>query len=59
LKLNNKAINFIGWILFLLSATGFMVSALRSGDLAALFGAILFFVACLVFLIPFFRRTED
>jgi hypothetical protein len=59
MKLTNKKINFIGWLLFLASASGFVVSALRSGDLAALIGAALFFVACLVFLIPFFRRMGD
>lgn len=42
-----------------MSASGFVVSAWRSGDLAALFGAIFFFVACLVFLVPFFRHMDD
>ncbi|MBT3701455.1 MAG: cytochrome oxidase subunit III [Alphaproteobacteria bacterium] len=59
MKLKNRTINFIGWILFLMSASGFVVSAWRSGDLAALFGAIFFFVACLVFLVPFFRHMDD
>ncbi len=41
-----------GWILFTLSAAFFTVSSLRSGDLAAVAGSTLFFVACLVFMRP-------
>jgi hypothetical protein len=59
MKLNNHTINLVGWILFLVSAIGFVISALRSGDLAALLGAVFFLVACLVFLVPFFRKPDD
>lgn len=53
--MSDRRINFFGWLLFVGSALGFLVSALRSGDIAALVGAVLFLVACLVFLIPFVR----
>ena len=43
----------------MLSALGFITSSLRSGDMAAIFGAVLFLVACLIFLIPFFRRDPQ
>ena len=57
--MNNRSINLIGWILFLLSAVGFFISAVRSGDIAALIGAVLFFVAYLVFLVPFIRKSDN
>ncbi len=41
-----------GWILFTLSAAFFTLSSLQSGDLAAIAGSALFFVACLVFMRP-------
>ena len=54
--MSNKKINYIGWILFIISALGFTISSL--GNFWAMFGSIFFFVACIIFLIPFFR-TED
>jgi len=42
-----------GWMLFLLSSGGFLVSSYESGDMAALTGSILFFLGCIVFLVPF------
>ncbi|MCP5083790.1 MAG: hypothetical protein GY948_19050 [Alphaproteobacteria bacterium] len=41
-----------GWVLFTLSAAFFTLSSLKSGDLAAITGSALFFVACLVFMRP-------
>lgn len=57
--MSDRRINFFGWLLFVGSALGFLVSAWRSGDMAALVGAVLFLVACLVFLIPFVRSRRD
>jgi len=42
-----------GWMLFLLSSGGFLLSSYKSGDVAALAGSILFFLGCIVFLVPF------
>ena len=50
--MSNKQINFIGWILFILSAIGFVIASI--GSFWSMVGSILFLVACLVFLIPFF-----
>ncbi|MDX1512410.1 MAG: hypothetical protein R3174_01590 [Gammaproteobacteria bacterium] len=47
----------VSWVLFLCSAIFFVVSALRSGDLPGLVGALLFLIACLVFLVPCARRA--
>ena len=41
-----------GWVLFIASAIGFIISAWGSGDYAALSGGWLFLLACFVFLWP-------
>ena len=43
---------FIGWILFVLSACCFVFASYRSGDLVSLSGSLLFLVACFFFLAP-------
>ena len=55
--MNNKKINFIGWTLFVISALGFIMSSI--GNFWAMFGSVFFFVACIIFLIPFFKKEED
>ncbi|MGB0843435.1 MAG: cytochrome oxidase subunit III [Alphaproteobacteria bacterium] len=55
--MSDNQINFIGWILFIVSAIGFLVSSLKSGDPWAIMGSAFFLIACLVFLIPFFRKS--
>jgi len=47
-----------GWLLFVLSAVFFIAASIRSGDMLGLIGGLLFFVACIVFLTPFFRRVK-
>lgn len=39
-------------VLFLFFAVFFTISALRSGDVPGLIGALLFLLACVVFLVP-------
>ena len=56
-KMSNNTINLIGWILFIISAVGFVISSI--GSFWAMFGSIFFFIACFVFLIPFFRKKKD
>ena len=41
-----------GWILFLVCAIFFIASAATSGDRLYLVGSVLFFIACIVFVIP-------
>ncbi len=55
--MKNKNINLLGWILFIVSAIGFTISSV--GNFWAMFGSLFFFVACLIFLIPFFRKEKD
>ena len=54
--MDNRNISLAGWILFVFSALAFIASSLKSGDTAGLVGAVLFLLACLLFLVPFFRR---
>ena len=55
--MSNKNINFLGWVLFIVSAIGFTISSI--GNFWAMFGSIFFFVACIIFLIPFFRKENN
>ena len=56
--LSARAVNILGWGLFILSAVGFILSSLRSGDMAGLFGGVLFLAGCLVFLAPLVGRPR-
>jgi hypothetical protein len=56
--LPDRGFQIAGWVLFIISALGFIVSSLRSGDFFGLIGGIFFLIACIVFLIPIFRRPE-
>ena len=52
-KISNRQIDFLGWILFTLSASCFIAASI--GNFWAMSGSVFFLVACLVFIIPFFR----
>ncbi len=54
--MTNRTINLIGWILFIVSAIGFCIASW--GHFWSMFGSVFFLVACLVFLIPFFRDGD-
>lgn len=54
--MTDHQINFLGWILFLVSAVGFCIASI--GHFWAMFGSLFFLVACLVFMIPFFRSPR-
>lgn len=55
--MKNEYINLFGWILFIISAIGFIIASL--GSFWSMFGSIFFLIACLVFLIPFFRKERQ
>lgn len=57
--MDHHGVQIAGWVLFILSALGFTLSAWRSGDDAALIGAILFLIACFVFLIPLMQSRKS
>ena len=54
---SNNTINLISWILFIILAIGFIIASI--GSFWTMFGSVFFFVAWLVFLIPFFRKNGD
>jgi hypothetical protein len=49
----------VGWCLFLLSALFYMAASIRSGDLLGFLGGAVFFLACILFLIPLFKTTAQ
>jgi hypothetical protein len=53
-RVTNTQINFLGWILFIVSAIGFIIASI--GSFWAMFGSVFFLIACLIFMIPFFRK---
>jgi len=53
-RITNRQIDFIGWLLFIVSAIGFIIASV--GSFWAMFGSVFFLLACLVFIIPFFRE---
>lgn len=54
--MSNHQINFLGWILFVVSALGFCIASI--GSFWAMFGSVFFLAACIVFMIPFFRADK-
>jgi len=76
--MNNNKINILGWMLFILSAVGFIISSIGNfwgwmlfivsavgfiissiGNVWAMFGSVVFLIACIVFLIPYFRKNKE
>ena len=55
-SVTNRQIDLLGWVLFIISAIGFIIASI--GHFWAMFGSVFFLLACLVFLIPFFRKEE-
>ncbi len=56
-RISNRQIDFLGWILFTLSAASFVVASI--GNFWAMTGSLFFLVACLVFIVPFFRNDHS
>ena len=57
--MDDRRFHIAGWVLFILSALSFTVSSWNSGDLVALAGALLFLIACFVFLVPLLRERDS
>ena len=55
--MSSHRVQILGWVLFILSALGFMVSSIRLGDIPGFIGGALFLAGCLVFLVPLLRRA--
>lgn len=53
-----RTFQITGWLLFVLSALGFIVSSIRSGDVLSLIAGVLFLVGCVMFLVPLVQRSS-
>lgn len=51
-----RANEILGWVLFIISALGFIVSSLRLSDMPGLVGGVFFLTGCLVFVAQLLRR---
>ncbi len=54
-----KKCHLAGWIIFIICAGFFIAGSVRSGDAVMTAGSVLFLLACLVFLVPFFIRRPS
>jgi predicted membrane channel-forming protein YqfA (hemolysin III family) len=48
-----------GWILFIICAGFFLAASLKNHDTLTAIGSIIFFIACIVFLIPLVRSVKS
>lgn len=48
-----------GWILFVICALFFLASSLKNQDILTLIGAVIFLVACIVFIIPLIGFNKE
>lgn len=51
--------HLVGWGLFILCAFFFIAASARNGDTLTFVGSIVFFVACLAFVIPLYEKYKD
>ena len=56
--LSRQTSEIIGWLLFVVSALGFIVSSIRLGDMPGLVGGVFFLAGCLAFLAPLLKRRD-
>ena len=57
-----KRFNLAGWILFIICAGFFIISAIKTGDIWYLIGSLIFLGGCILFIIPLVVRrgkTKD
>jgi len=55
-----QSVNYqlIGWILFILCSFFFLASAIKNHDTLTIIGSVIFFIACIIFLIPLIFSSE-
>lgn len=54
-----KNYDFLGWLLFVVSALFFMASSIRAGDVVGLLGGLFFLLACAAFLASYAGGRKD
>jgi len=58
-KKRERKYHLLGWGLFLVCACFFIAASIGSGNTLYLIGSIVFFVACILFLIPLVVKDND
>jgi Ca2+/Na+ antiporter len=56
---NHHEISTDRWSLFLLCSVFYIISSILMGDWFYLTGSVLFFIACVVFMIPLITKGKD
>ncbi|MFC2020273.1 cytochrome oxidase subunit III [Chloroflexota bacterium] len=51
--------NLAGWILFVVCAGFFIISAIKAGDIWYLIGSVIFLSGCILFIIPLVIRSSE
>ena len=55
---HKTAFEFAGWAVFVASACLFIAASVRSGDVLAIGGSVLFLAACFLFMVPILFRPQ-
>ncbi|MBS7525344.1 hypothetical protein KHM83_01490 [Fusibacter paucivorans] len=58
MKANDKFYERIGWLLFLGCSICYMWSSYQNRDVISMIGGILFFAACLLFMMPLMKKED-
>jgi cell division protein FtsW (lipid II flippase) len=53
---NDEKRELVGWLLFLVCGVFFLISSIRYKDFYSLAGTIIFMIACLIFMVSYFRK---
>jgi hypothetical protein len=51
-----RKFNLYGWLLFVVCSFFFIADSIIAGSVTGIIGSIIFLLACVVFLIPLFRK---
>jgi len=57
-KINEKNFHLAGWVLFTLCSFFYLSSSVITGDIIGIIGGVLFFLGCLAFMIPMFKKAD-
>ncbi|MDK2867320.1 MAG: hypothetical protein PWP38_1635 [Clostridiales bacterium] len=58
MKTGHEKYECIGWLLFLGCSICYIWSSYQNHDVVSLIGGILFFVACLIFMMPLIKKED-
>ena len=58
-KKTEVLLHLSGWLFFLICAVLFIISGIMSRDIMITAGSVVFFIACIFFLIPLFYELKN